>query len=112
MKNYMYYGEIAARISARLHDDPQDLKEIQGVIEEQPDETYNLHSLSAEAARVFEMAEDLCDEYFIDWHRAVDHFARNIKEMLLKGEIARMLDLYILCAKSIEHPSQKLSLVK
>ncbi len=108
----MYYGEIVARISALLHGNPKQTPDLQSTIHKEEDETYTLHSLCAEAGRVFEMAEDLCEEYFIDWHIAVDEYATRIRDTLLKGESLGMIDLYILCARAIEEPYLKLCLVK
>lgn len=107
MKNYMYYGEIVASISAHLHRNSDDMSDILSTLKNQKDDTYTLHSLSAEAARVFEMAEDLCEEYFIDWQLAIEAYASKIKSALLNGEAPGLIDLYFLCAKTIEEPYRK-----
>ena len=104
MNNYMYYGEVVARISATLHNNEGLRDCINTTIREEKDETYSICSLCADAGRGFEMAEDLCDDYFIDWNSTIECYACEIREQLLNGKVPGLMDLYLLSAKAIEKP--------
>lgn len=103
MKNTLYYGEICAKVSAQLHQNPDHYIRIANVIDAQNARGENVWSLCAEAARVFDKIEDLSSDYFIDWHRASDQYAQQILDFLLSGRKPTTIDLVSMVSNSIEN---------
>lgn len=98
----MYYGEIVAHISSSLAKCTSSEAFLTTLIEQEKGDTYTLHSLCADAGRIFEMVEDLCDDYFLDWPSILDQYTLYIKESLLSKKVPEPIDLYLFTAQSIE----------
>ena len=108
MSNTLYYGEIVAKISGVLHQNPDHILRINKFMS---NENYNgatLHTLCADAAKVFDKIEDLSGEHFIDWHSASDHYASEILDHLLTGKILNTVDMISMTTNSIEHSRESI----
>lgn len=104
MSNSLYYGEIAAKISAHLYQNPDQIMEIDLVInqgDENSDQT--LWTICAEAARVFDSIEDISEEHFIDWHKALNYYADELLDHLLQGETPNIIDMISMASESVQN---------
>lgn len=101
-KNLYYYGEIVAKISGVLHQNPDHIERINQFMNKTNYNGDTLLTLCAEAARVFDKIEDLSGEHFIDWHRATDNYAFKILDHLLMGKTLNTVDMISLSTRSIE----------
>ena len=99
----MYYGEIAAKISAIIHANHDHVERISRLIGNEHGQEDTIWSICAEAARVFDQIEDLSGEHFIDWHIATDKFAQEVLDCLLMGRRPFIVDMVSMAARSIEH---------
>lgn len=97
MRNFMYYGEMVAKISASLHDQMSVVNKLEGA-----NQGYRFWTLCADAAKVFKQVEDLCDELEVNWPKAVEDYANKLSAELHAGRNLSIIDLYYLCARSIE----------
>ncbi len=103
MPTTAYYGEIVAKISAHLHQNPDHIFRISQVMENQQCDTGDTaFTVCAEAARVFDQIEDLSSEHLIDWHLASDHYANQLLDHLLSGNKPHIVDMVSMVARSIE----------
>ncbi|WP_421896359.1 hypothetical protein [Marinoscillum sp.] len=102
MNDTLYYGEMVAKISARLHQNPDHAIRIARTLNATNDPENSVWTLCADAARVFDKIEDLGCEYFIDWLKAIDHYASKILDLLLSGYKPNTLDMVSMAAQSIE----------
>ncbi|OEK01161.1 hypothetical protein BFP97_06395 [Roseivirga sp. 4D4] len=103
MTNTAYYGEIAAKLSAHLHKNPDHVTRISQIMDKQKygsDDT--ILTVCAEAARVFDQIEDLSSEHLIDWHLASDNYANQLLDHLLAGSKPHIVDMISMVARSIE----------
>ena len=101
MSNFMYYGEMVARISAYLHNRPEHRQPPEETIEIGHRPPRNFWALCADAAKIFKQVEDLCDDIQIDWHLAVEGYARELDSFLQNGQEPNVLELYQMTARSI-----------
>jgi hypothetical protein len=99
----MFYGEIAAKISAIIHANPDHVERISRLIGDTHNSDESICSICAEAARVFDQIEDLSGEHFIDWHIATDKYAQEVLDSLLMGRKPFIVDMVSMAARSIEH---------
>lgn len=103
MSNSHYYGEIAAKISAHLFQNPDLIMELDLVMNrDQESEGTTLWTISADAARVFDTIEDLSGEHFIDWHRALEFYAEKLLDHLLTGETPHTVDMISMASLSLQ----------
>ena len=101
MRNTLYYGEIAAKISAHLYQNPDHIIRIdESMKREQHSDT--IWTICADAARVFDTIEDLSGEHFVDWHRALDYYAKEVMEALLRGHKPYIVDMVSMASHSIQ----------
>lgn len=102
MENTLYYGEIVAKISSKLHQNPAHIKRIEYVMGkgQQPQDT--VYTLCADAAKVFDSIENLSSDYYVDWHKASDIYAKKMLDCLLSGKKPNVLDMVSMTAHSIE----------
>lgn len=103
MRNTLYYGEIVAKISARLHQNPDHIIRIRHVVGEEHDPDNTIWELCATAGSVFDQIEDLTGEHFIDWHRAIDRYAQEVLDFLLMGRKPNAIDMVSMTARSLEY---------
>jgi len=103
MSNSLYYGEIVAKISYHLYQNPDHKANISHLMSKESDTEDSIWTLCADAARVFDAIEDLSDEHFIDWHAALDHFADEILNHLLLEKVPHIIDLVSMACRSIEN---------
>ena len=101
MSDYLYYGEIVARISGTLNADPEKTATIHRMMRQQ-NQTDTIWTICADAGKVFNQLEDIAEEHFIDWQKAVDCYAHSIKHRFLIGNIPNKLDMLSLATNSIE----------
>ncbi|WP_421754187.1 hypothetical protein [Croceimicrobium sp.] len=102
MNNTLYYGEIVAKISGHLASDPFNAERIEAFMDRvEAERGETIWGLCAEAARIFEIVEDQCDTYFIDWMNAIDHYSQSIKDQLLDKKKPEAIDLFNMSVKSI-----------
>lgn len=101
MSNYLYYGEIAARISAKLYVNFDEVTTLHDVVSDPDNPDGNLCILCADAARVFSQIEDLCSDHFIDWPAALDEFTELLRDHLLSGVKPTIPDMVTIAAQSI-----------
>lgn len=102
MRNSLYYGEIAARISAYLYQNPQQLLHIDRLIGQQEDTQETLWTISANAAHVFDVMEDMASDHCIDWMKALDLYSEEVLEFLLLDSKPSTIDLFSMAVRSIE----------
>ncbi len=102
MHNTLYYGEIVAKISARLHQNPDHMVRITNMMSKEKNSNDSIWTLCADAAKVFDSIEDLSGEHFIDWHKAIDHYAQEVLDSLLIGGKLDIVDMVSMVARSIE----------
>ena len=102
--NNSYYGyEIAAKIATRLSKDPEQVALIKQVIKDEHENNADiLTAVSADATRVFDTIEDLSGEQFVDWQKALELYANEILNHLLKGWKPSIIELISMAARSIE----------
>ena len=104
MSNSLYYGEIAAKISAHLYQNPDQIMEIDLILSQEDDKNdQTLWTICADAARVFDTIENLSEEHFIDWHEALDNYADGLLDHLLQGETPNIIDMVSMASESIQN---------
>ncbi|MEO9804787.1 MAG: hypothetical protein ABJF04_16140 [Reichenbachiella sp.] len=101
MSKSLYYGEIVAKISYHLYQNPEHKTQISQVMGRESEDEDKVHTLCADAARVFDTLEDLAGEHFIDWSKALDCFADEILDHLLNGKIPQIMDLIFIASGCI-----------
>lgn len=102
MNKTMYYGEMCAKISGELLSDPlysESIEAFMDRVEAQHGDT--LWSLCANAASVFELIEEKCDIYFVDWQAVINQYCQYIKDQLLSQKMPETSELFLLTVKSI-----------
>ena len=110
MNNTLYYGEIVAKISAHLFNHPEQIARFDLIVNaEYDDGATTIYTLCADAARVFDTIENLSEEQFIDWHKALDFYADELLDRLLIGRKPYMIDMISMAARSIENTLPNLS---
>lgn len=102
MNNTLYYGEIAALIAGKFHQNPDHLIRISNIIG-QTNKIDSIWTLCADAASVFDKIEDLSDDYFINSHRAVEAYSQEIIDFLLLGKKPNVIDMVSIAARSIKN---------
>jgi len=102
MSNNLYYGEIAAKISAHLYQNPQHISQINDCIESFS-ESDTIWTLCADAARVFDTIEELSEERFVDWHEALEDYSAEILDFILDGQKPNLIDMVSLASQSIQN---------
>lgn len=102
MQNTLYYGEMVAKISARLHQNPDHIARINRMINKEKNINDSIWTVCADAAKVFDSIEDLSGEHFIDWHKAIDRYAQEVLDFLLIGRKLHVVDMVSMVARSIE----------
>lgn len=102
MTNSLYYGEIVAKISCHLYQNPEHKAQISQVINTENDTDNTIWTLCADAAKVFDAIEDLSGEHFIDWNDALDHYADQVLEHLLDGRAPNIIDLISIASASVQ----------
>ena len=103
MSTTAYYGEIVAKISARLNQNPDHVSRISQVMANYQNDTgETIWTICAEAGRVFDQIEDLSSEHIVDWHQASDHYAGQVLDHLLSGNKPHIIDMVSMVARSIE----------
>ena len=102
MRNSLYYGEIAARISAYLYQNPHHILQIDRTISRDHDTEETLWTISANAARVFDILEDTADDQGIDWLKALDQYSEEVLDYLLLDSKPKTIDLISMAVRSIE----------
>ena len=103
MNNTLYYGEIVAKISSKLHQNPAHVKRIENVMSNQQEHQDTIYTLCADAARVFDKIENLSSDHYIDWHKASDIYAQNMLNYLLSGKKPNVIDMVSMTTRSIEN---------
>lgn len=104
MSNNLYYGEIAAKISAHLYQQPELINELELLMgQELEDDGSSVWTICADAARIFDSLEDLSGDHYIDWQRALDHYADELLDHILMGQIPHMVDMVSMASRSIQH---------
>ena len=101
MSNGLYYGEIVSKISYHLYQNPEYKAQITEVMGRDNENEDKVHTLCADAARVFDALEDLAGDQFIDWSETLDVFADKILEYLLGGRIPQIIDLIFIASGCI-----------
>ncbi len=102
MNNTLYYGEIAAKISGKLHQNPDHLPRITYTINQVENNTDSIWTLCADAAKVFDKIEDLSGEHYIDWHNALENYSVFMLDYLLSGRKPNVVDMISMTTLSIE----------
>jgi hypothetical protein len=103
MSNSLYYGEIVAKISGVLHQNPDHIMRINKFMSNDNYNGATLLTLCADAAKVFDKIEDLSQEHFIDWHNAVENYSLEILDYLLSGQKLNIIDITSLTTRSIKN---------
>lgn len=101
MSKSLYYGEIVAKISYHLYQNPEHKDQIIQTMGRDNESEDEVHTLCADAAKVFDTLEDLAGEHFIDWNEALDCFADKILECLLDGKVPQIMDLIFIASGCI-----------
>lgn len=102
MRNSLYYGEIAARISAYLYQNPDHIMQIDRVISQDSDSEDTIWTISATAARVFDVLEDLSEDQGVDWLKALDQYSEEVLDFLLVDSKPTTIDLISMAVRSIK----------
>lgn len=100
-----YYGEIVARISGKLYPIMECDTQLTKVKDISLEDI--ICEISADAGRVFDRLEDLSGEHFIDWSKALDIYANDLRRFMLCGNVPNMADMISLAAQSLEHARSK-----
>lgn len=106
MNNSLYYGEIAAMISGKLHQNPDHLTRISNTINHSENSTDSIWTICADAAKVFDKIEDLSGEHYIDWHNALENYSCYMLDFLLSGRKPNVVDMISMTTLSIESAKQ------
>lgn len=101
MSNGLYYGEIVAKISYHLYQNPEHKAQITEVMGRDNENEDKVHTLCADAARVFDALEDLAADHFIDWNETLDVFADKVLDYLLAGKVPQIIDLIYIASNCI-----------
>ena len=104
-KHPHYYGEIVAKISGQLFSIKED--EIPKMSQRDATMEEIICGVSADAARVFDTFEDLSGEHFIDWHKALEDYAKSLRDFINTGTVPTMADLITLAAYSLDQTRTK-----
>ena len=97
MNRSLYYGEIAASISANLCVYNIELSSISAV---HPDEGFC--TIVADAARIFDQIEEMSESQSVDWPKALNHYSIEIGKSLTEGEVPQLVDMIQMVSRSIE----------
>ncbi|MEQ9264169.1 MAG: hypothetical protein RLN81_03045 [Balneolaceae bacterium] len=101
MNTTLYYGEIVARISGKLYSINR-ANDYEVLLKKDMSFEDMLCDISADAGRVFDTFEDLSGEHFIDWRKALDHYADALCSFILSGRMPTMADMITMATKSME----------
>lgn len=102
MSNSLYYGEIAAKISAHLYQNPEQIMQLDLLMNsEAENDGDSIWTVCADAARVFDTLEDLSGEHYVDWHKALNSYADELLEHLLSGDLPTIIDMISMASLSI-----------
>lgn len=102
MNNTLYYGEIAALISAKIHQNPNHILRVKHTLSTAK-KSDTLWAFCADAANVFDKIDDLSGDCFINSHHALDHYPHQILDVLLSGTIPSVVDMVSISANSIKN---------
>lgn len=98
----LYYGEIVAKITAHLYQNPDHRKRIIQVMKEGAHGDDSLWTICADAARVFDKTEDLASDFFIDWHLALEKYSAEILDHFLIGQKPTIPNMLLMASRSLE----------
>ncbi len=105
MRNTLYYGEIADKISNHLCKNPNHLNQIDRCLSEgDPSET--IWTVVSEATHIFENIEDLADQSEINASNAIEEYSHEILDHLLVGHKPNTLNLIDMASRSIQATMQ------
>lgn len=102
MSKTLYYGEIVSIVSANLHKSPDHLKRISKVINSDPDYDDTIHTLSADAARIFDGIEDLSSNHYLDFIKASNIYSYEVRDYLLLGKVPDAIDMISMASNSLQ----------
>ncbi|MEO9474609.1 MAG: hypothetical protein ABJG41_03730 [Cyclobacteriaceae bacterium] len=102
MRNNLYYGEIAAKISAHLYQNPEQVSQIDETYGTRVSEEDTLYTVCADAARAFDAIETLTEDPYIAWHDALDEYADDVLDHLMTGDTLDIIDMVSMASKSVQ----------
>ena len=102
MPNDLYFGEIAALISGKIHTNPDHILRINRTIN-QNHKGNSVYMVCAEAAKIFDDVEILSKDQYTNTAIASEHYADEILDFLLSGRIPNHIDMIILSARSLQN---------
>lgn len=105
MRNSLYYGEIAARISAYLYQNPDHILQIDRTLSQDNQCEDTIWTISANAARVFDLLEDMAEDQSVDWLNALDQYSEEVLDFLLVDSKPTSIDLISMAVRSIQSVS-------
>lgn len=101
MSNHLYYGEIAARISANLYLKDDCVSEMDEHISYSHDDEY-LYEICSNSARAFSAIEELASDPQIPWNDALDEYTNDVMEHLEMNNNIDILDMVSIASKSVQ----------
>lgn len=102
MQNSLYYGEIVARISAYLYQNPDHILQIDRTISQDNNSDDTIWTISANAARVFDSLADLSEDQELDWLKALNQYSEEVLDFLLVENKPRTIDMISMAVRSIQ----------
>jgi hypothetical protein len=104
MSESLYFGEIAALISGKIYSNPDHLLRINWTVN-QDHKSRNVHTICAEAAKIFDEIELLAKDKYTNTIMASEIYADELLDFLLSGRVPTHLDMISLTAQSLKSAS-------
>lgn len=102
MPNDLYFGEIAALISGKIHTNPDHILRINYTLN-QTYKSSSIYMVCAEAAKIFDDVEMLTKDQYTNTTIASEYYADEILDFLLSGRIPNHIDMITLSARSLQN---------
>ncbi len=99
MSNDLFYREMVDRMSNRLFQNPDQMDQIDEIINEHHQDS-TVYTICAKAANVLDIVKELSNDDHIDWDNAVDEYADDVIEHLLEGQKIDTLDMITMASRS------------
>ena len=107
--NKYYYGEIVAKIAAKLFPCVKSKDQLSVSLNENDNLEDALCGLCADAGRIWDSFEDLSGEHFIDWKTALDEFSNRLSTFIVQGRVPSMADMMSMAVNSMEQTRAQIS---
>ncbi|MDW3195863.1 MAG: hypothetical protein R8G66_26045 [Cytophagales bacterium] len=102
MRNSLFYGEIADKITDYLCKNPDHMMQIDRSISNSHDPGGTIWTVVSEAAYVFDNVEGLAEDEDINLINAVGEYSNEILDHLLVGDVPKPIQMVEMASRSIQ----------